>query len=195
MYVPSNNPKYTCYKCKNKIPTTDLEGVFQEQLRNFFLSPTEITGYLEQADSVMGEKSDLLKTLERDRQKAKSDMDRTYSLYLDGKLSSEGFGSRNTPLEARVKQLDDEIPRLTAEIDFLRIQYLSSGQIVSEAKDLYSRWPDLEPAEKRNLIEAITERIVIGDGDVAIDLCYVPPSPQFMTEGQRNFRGSSRQPA
>jgi site-specific DNA recombinase len=140
--------------------------------------------------SLLIEKADLLRTLERDRQKAKAEMDQTYRLYIDGNLSSEGFGIRNGPLEARLKQLDDQIPKLNGEIDFLKIQYLSSGQIVSEAKDLYSRWPHLEPAEKRSLIEAITDKIVIGKDEVAIDLSYVPPIPQIVAKEQRNFKDS-----
>lgn len=32
MYVPSSNPKYTCRKCKRKIPTEDIEDIFKSQL-------------------------------------------------------------------------------------------------------------------------------------------------------------------
>jgi site-specific DNA recombinase len=195
MYVPSNSPKYICYTCRNKIPTTDLEGVFHEQLRDFFLSPTEIIGYLEQADTFLAEKNALLHGLERERQKVRAEMDQTYRLYLDGNISSDGFGIRNRPLEERLGQIDREIPELQGQIDFLRIQYLSSDQIVSEAKDLYSRWPQLQAAEKRNLIEAITDKIVVGKGEIAIDLCYAPPLPQVAAKGQHNVTDSSPPPA
>ncbi len=51
--VPSNSPKYTCYKCRNKIVVEDLEDVFQHQLKNFFLSPSEVNIYLNSADDVI----------------------------------------------------------------------------------------------------------------------------------------------
>ncbi len=190
MYVPSNTPKYTCQKCRNKIPVADLEGVFQEQLRSFFLSPTDLIAYLQQADDILGQKQELLKTLERERQKVRSDMDQTYRLYLEGNISGDGFRFRNGPLEERLRQIDDQIPHVQSEIDFLKIQYLSSDQILADAKDLYTRWPHLVAEEKRTLVEAITERITIGKDEVAIDLCYVPPTPQIMTKGQRNLKDS-----
>ena len=64
MYKPSSTPKYVCYNCRNKIPVVDLEGVFQEQLRSFFFSPSEIERYLEKADKVVKVKVELLNVLE-----------------------------------------------------------------------------------------------------------------------------------
>ena len=192
MYVPSNTPKYVCYKCRNKIPVEDLEGVFQEQLRNFFLSPTDITQYLSEADQVIKGKGELLNALENERQRVQQEMDTRYRLYLDNGISSQGFGSRNRPLEERLNQLENQIPELQGEIDFLKIKFLSSDQILTDARDLYGRWPELERQEKRKIVENITEKITIGKDDVTIDLCYLPSSSEIMATGQRDFTDSSR---
>jgi site-specific DNA recombinase len=190
MYVPSNSPKYICYSCRNKIPVADLEGVFHEQLKSFFFSSSDIAAYLEQADRTIAEKQALLETLETEAQKIKREMDKLYNLYLADEISREGFGGRYHPLEERQKQTADQMPRLQGEIDFLKIQYLSSDEILSEARDIYSRWLELEHAEKRKIIENITERIVIGQEDVAISLAYLPSSAEIMAERQRNVRDS-----
>ncbi len=87
------------------------------------------------------------------------------------------------------------MPGLQAEIDFLKVQYLSSDDILTEAKDLYTRWPKLSQEEKRKVIENITEKIIIGKDDVTIDLCYIPSSSEIMANRQRNVRDSSPPPA
>jgi len=86
------------------------------------------------------------------------------------------------PLEERRKALEEEIPRLQGEVDFLKIEYLSSGQVISEARDLYSRWPELNFEEKRKIVENIVEKILIGKDEVQIDLCYLPSSFKEVTE-------------
>jgi site-specific DNA recombinase len=195
MHVPSGNPKYTCAHCHNKIPVSDLEGIFHEQLKSFFFSPTEILKYLEQADKTIKEKQELLDTLEREQQKITADMDRVLQLYMNDQLSMEGFGKQHKPMEARVKELEDEIPRLQGEIDFLKIRYLSSDQNLTEAKDLYSHWPELHQEEKRKIIENITERVIVGKNDVTIELAYIPSSSEITATRQRNLRGSWQLPA
>ena len=190
MYVPSNTPKYICYKCRNKIGTLDLEEIFREQLKAFFFSSKEITDYLSQADQVIKEKENLLRTLQTDRKKIEQDMEKTHRAFTDSEISAEGLGRHYRPLEERLKQIDSQIPEVQGEIDFLKIQYLSSDEIFTEAKDLYSRWDQLTFEEKRKIVENITEKIVIGKDDVTINLTYLPSSLELMAKEQHNVRGS-----
>lgn len=182
MYVPSGSPKYTCSKCHNKIGVADLEEVFQAQLKSFFFSPTDIQDYLSQADQVIKEKEELLQGLVDEEHKIKQEMSKVYKLYVDDEITSKGFGDWYKPLEERQQQVADHIPEIQAEIDFLKIQYLSSDEVLQEARDLYSRWPKLTQDEKRKIVEGITEQIIVEDDEVTINLCYLPSSSELTTD-------------
>jgi len=195
MYVPSNTPKYVCYGCRNKLPTDDLEGIFQEQLKGFFLSSSDIVGYLQEADKTIKEKQTLLRSLERQHKKLTSNMDKVLRLYLEDKISSDGFAREHRPLEEQLNQLNEQIPQIQGEVDFLKIQYLSSDQIIVEAQNLYGHWPQLEFEQKRQIVENITDKIVIGNSDVTIELCYLPSSTELMAKSQRTLRDSLPPPA
>jgi site-specific DNA recombinase len=175
MYVPSNSPKYICKACRNKIPIVDLEAVFHEQLKNFLFSPDELAEHLHQADAAIKEKADLLGVLIREKAKLTAEMEKLYDLYQSNAIDKAGFGAKYHPLSERGRQLDEEIPRNQAELDVLKIAQLSQEEIVSEARDLFTRWPTLGHDERRRIVEAITERITIGADDIAIDLFYAPP--------------------
>jgi site-specific DNA recombinase len=175
MYVPSNSPKYICHKCRNKIRTDDLEEIFQAQLKNFLLSPEEIEKYLNRADEKIAEKRKLLGSAQIDRQKLKVEMELVYKLYIGGEISSKGFGERNRPMEERLDQLENRIIELQGEIDFLKIQYLSSDEVFHEARDLYSRWNKLNRQEKFSIVQTITENIIISTDEILINLKYLPP--------------------
>ncbi len=189
MYRPFHTPKYICYKCRNKIPVEDLEGVFQEQLKGFFLSPTEIHQYLKEADQTIKDREELLQNLEKERQQVKKEMDQIYRLYIDSEITSQGFGSRNRPLEERFNQLENQVPELQGEIDYLKIKFLSSDQVLTEAQSFYHRWPSLDLQSKRQVVENMVEKITIGKEDVAIELCYLPSSSEDPTHRQRNLNG------
>ncbi|HEY3377482.1 MAG TPA: recombinase family protein [Armatimonadota bacterium] len=185
MYVPSNTPKYVCAKCRNKIGITDLEELFHEQLKSFFFSPVEISQYLERADQTVHDKDELLQTLYTEERRLRAEMDQVYRLYIDKLITPNGFGDRYKPMEERLAQIDEQIPEVQAEIDFLKIQFKSSDQILSESKDLFTRWPQLAQSEKREIIESITERITIHKDEVIINLCYLPSSSELMATKQR----------
>ncbi|MCG3198786.1 MAG: hypothetical protein GHCLOJNM_03293 [bacterium] len=174
MYVPSNSTKYTCQACRTKIPADDLEFVFQDQIKDYFLSPEDVVQHLANGDQVLQEKEEILKVLGREEEKLRAEMDKVYHLYLKDRITGEGFGAKYRPMEERLAQLEDEIPRLEAECDYIRISHLSEEQILEEARNLSAQWPHMEFDEKRRLVEAITESIKIGENSVEINLFYLP---------------------
>ena len=195
MPIPPNASKYTCAKCKNKIVPQDLEEIFHGQLKDFFYSPEEISKYLERADMVIQEKQELLERLEKDRVKIESQMEKVKKAYYADEISVKTFGAEFRENEEHLEKVKVQLPDLQGEIDFLKIKYLSSDEIISEAKDLYSKWKDLVFEEKRRIIENITDRITIGSDDISINLAYLPSSPELTNDKQRNFRDSWRPPA
>lgn len=186
MYVPSNSAKYTCYRCRNKIPVDDLEAVFHEQLRGFFLSSDEIGKHLEAGNEKISQGTELLSVLEGEREKLTAETDKLYTLYQSGEIDQRGFGGKYKPLSLRLQQLDDEIPKTQAEMDVLRIALHSQEEVMAEARDLFARWPSLPPEEKRTIVETITEKIIVGDGDVQIDLLFDPPTNPHSSSSDGN---------
>jgi len=175
MYVWSNSPKYVCTKCRNRIAAADLEAIFRDQLTAYAISPQEIEAHFAAADETIKEKTRLVRSLEDERRRLQVEEDRLYKLYVNDQLSQEGFGRRNKPLVERRTQLDDELPRVQAELDVLRISNISTEEAISEAKNLASHWPNMSREDRRQIIEAITERIVVREGEVEIELLYRPP--------------------
>lgn len=186
MYVPSNMPKYYCTKCHNKIGVEDLEEVFQGELKAFYFSPEEVTNYLRQADEVIAQKEELLGALTEEENKIRVEMSKVYKLYLDDGISPRSFTELYKPLEERLEQMGNQIPELQAEIDFLKIQHLSSDQVFHEARDIYTRWPKLSLEEKRGIVEHITEKITVTSDEVTITLSYLPSHSELVANEQYN---------
>lgn len=187
MYVPTNMKKYTCYKCRNKIPLDDLEAVFQEQIKNFLISDEEIANQLEQANEALKEKIELLAVLEKEAVKISRETEKLYDLYQSDMIDKHGFGVKYKVLSERRTQLDEQIPKLQAEIDILKISQLSQEHAIEEARNLYDRWPSLPFEEKRRIAEAIVEKIIIGDGEIDINLFYTPPPTKL---ARKEFDGA-----
>ena len=185
MYVRADNPKYFCRKCCNKIPIVDLEAIVQQELKAFFGQPERIAGHLQEADRNLAEKKALLDTHQRELQKVRDEMTRTHRLYLDGEITAQGFGQFYKPAEERLNQLMSELPKLQAEVDFLKVNKLSADDILHEANTLYNRWPTMPSEDKRKIVESLLEKIVIGDGEIDISFSHLPSSEEACKNQQR----------
>ena len=178
MYVRNGTPKYLCRKCNNKIPIVDLESIFHEELQMFFTAPEKIASHLAQANQALATKGQLIGTQERTIQKLRDEMTQTHRLFLDGHITAQGFGEFYKPAEERLNQIIEELPKLQAEVDYLKVNQLSADVIMTEARALYGRWPSLPTDEKRKIAESLCEKIVIGDGEIDITLSYLPTSEE-----------------
>lgn len=185
MYVRTGTPKYLCRKCNNKIPIADLEAIFHEELKGFFTDPERIAGHLARANENVVEKQQLLDIQERTIQKLRDEMNQTHRLFLDGHVTPQGFGEFYKPAETRLNQLLKDLPKLQAEVDYLKVNRLSADAVLNEARALYGRWPTLPLDEKRQIAETLCEKIVIGKDEIDITLSYIPTSEEQCKSQQR----------
>lgn len=194
MYVFVRSPKYVCPKCRTKIPIEDLEMIFQEELKNFFVSRERLDKHLASANSNMEDKRRHLEAHSRQLEKVRAEMRKTYQLYQADQITPEGFGTLYRPLEDQERALTVELPKLQGEVDALEMHHIAANDVITEATNLHRLWPKFSLDEKRRIIESITERITLTKDEIDITLCYTPSS-EHVTNSQRNLSGSSRQRA
>jgi site-specific DNA recombinase len=192
MYVKQGSPKYVCQKCLRKIPIVDLDAIILEDLQAYFAAPERIAEHLTAANENVQAKEALLKSQQDEIQKIRTDMTRTHQLYVDGHITAQGFGEFYKPAEERLNQLVAELPALQAELDFLKVNTLSAEEVVSEASELYSRWPTLPIERRRSIVESIIERITIGEKEIELKLSYMPSSEELVKNQQALPRPSTR---
>lgn len=174
MYMRSNSPAYVCNNCKNKILPDVIEEIFQEQLRSFIFSDTELANHLESEKGRIKEQETLLLGHQKRISELNVKIDHLFNLYYEGKLDKDAFERKHTPLNDERKQHEAASGQIQGAIDAFNMQSLSNDQVIHDARDLQSHWPNFNATEKRTIIEAITKSIIIGKEDIEINLNYIP---------------------
>jgi site-specific DNA recombinase len=90
MYVPSNSPKYICWQCRKKLPVDDLETIYREQLKEYFVSTETVAEHLKDVDSVVAKQQELLQALLAEKRKHEADIEKLYDLYFSGEIPKQG---------------------------------------------------------------------------------------------------------
>lgn len=175
MYVPSSNPKYTCRKCKRKIPTEDIEDIFKSQLKQFLLSKDDVEAYFESSQTGIKDKEREIGIVQDKIEELKTKITKLLELHEQGQIETEHFNEFYNKPNEQLKQLERTIPTLESEIKILKEHAKSSDYILSEAQSLYDNWDNLTNEAKRNVVETITQDIIVGDQEVSINLYSLSP--------------------
>jgi hypothetical protein len=72
-----------------------------------------------------------------------------------------------------------ELPKLQADVDFLKVNQISTADVMAEADALYKKWPSLPLDDRRKIAEAMCEKIVIGHGEIDITYSHLPSSEEL----------------
>ena len=179
MYARTDSPKYLCRKCNNKIPIADLDAIFHEEMKAFFADSKKLSKNLRQADQTLKDRQTMITSHERGIQKVRDEMQQTHRLYVEGHITPQGFGDFYKPAEKQLNQLLAELPKLQADVDFLKVNQISTADVMAEANALYSKWPSLPLDDRRKIAEAVCEKIVIGHGEIDITYSHLPSSEEL----------------
>jgi len=194
MYHNPHGNSYKCKTCKKtKIAVDDIEEIYFSQMEIFLLSDSHFDNFLSKAKKEISEKEKVLEGFQKDKRRIQAEMDKKMELYMAGQIPKDRFGSYYNPLDLQLRQIENTIPQLEAEIDVLRMEELNGDVVKHEAKSMYDRWGALDNGAKRAFVERITSRITIAGDEVAIRFKYHPSYFQNPQNTQHNFKGSSKQ--
>jgi site-specific DNA recombinase len=193
MYVFHDNNVFACKACKVRIASTDLDEIYHDHLKEFLLIDSDVTEYLKKTDDSIKEKERLLEVQRNERDGIRKKIDSLINMRINEEISRESFIQQHKPIEEQFTLIENELPMLEAEIDFLKIQYLSSDTAFRNAKELYNNWYVYEFERKRSVVESLTNKIQIGKEDIHIHFANLS-NFQNAVNGQRNFRDSSTPP-
>lgn len=179
MAIKHSNEIYTCKECKNRIPAADLDEIYHLQLKSFLVP--EQAGFANQFQGKLKETEKLYAATKEQETILRGRTSTLLNLRLNEEIDKDSFAIEFKPLEQQLRQIENELPRLEAEVDFLKVQALSSDTVLQEASDLYEQWHSLSFEQRRAIVEVITESITIGKQDITIKLGFLPATPLSQT--------------
>jgi len=174
MYPYNSKSTYRCKKCKNKMQIEIMEDIFKAQLTEFLTKPTDLKTTLSQVNEQASDKKRQLDILNADKLKTEKAMDKILNLYMEEALTVDSFKEKYSPLEEQVKALKNSIEELENDLQFLEISDTQIEKIVSKGKSVAESWSSLSQENKRQVIESITEKIIVSENSIDISFTYAP---------------------
>ena len=148
-------------------------------------SPQQVAVRLEDAKKNLVENEAALTSLQRQIQGVRDDMNQTRQLLRDKLITPQGFSDLYNPDEQRLNQLLGELPKLEADLARMKIDQVSVEEVIFEARHLYEQWPKLDVDRKRSIVEAIFEKVEIGEGKINITYSGLPSSEELCKSQQQ----------
>jgi site-specific DNA recombinase len=188
MYVYTQSPVYKCKPCKRKVGTDVVDEIYHAQLKKFLLTDTDTATFNATSETAIAERQTLLGNCQAELGKLKKRLKEFVDKRLEDELSKEDFQALYQPLKEQIKQLEDQLPKLEADIDILKMHHHSADTVQQEAQELYEKWHTMPFEERRNIVEHLTEKVIIEQDAITISLSYDPSLLPLQNGGKSEQR-------
>jgi len=167
-------PRYRCRSCHNKLDEDIIEQHFLTVLNQLIVQPQELTAE-QDLDGSRTEREERLELLRRELRRIDTRIDALVDLVADNSIDRATFTERFLPLKERKESIQEEIPRVQAEIDHLKTSTATREYLIDQATTFARMWPILNEEERRKLVDELVERIELQQEKLHFVLTYKPP--------------------
>jgi len=167
-------PRYRCRNCRNKLNEDVIEKHFLEILNTLIVKPEE----LKASQDVAEERTELesrRELLKKELRRIDTRIDALVDLVADKSIDRHVFTERFLPLKERKERLQDELPRIQAEIDHLKTSSTAKDYLIDKVTTFAGMWPVLTYEERRKLIDELVASVEIQKEKLHFTLTYTPP--------------------
>lgn len=186
LYARTGMDKYCCYKCNLKIPKDDLEKIFVNELRTVLLDEERLNEFADKSDEKAAEKEEQMKALLTETKRARERMEALVELYQNEGINLDEFKKQYKPLEIRMAEIDQEVPKLESERRILLAERANQKAVQEKGVSLADEWPQLTESKKRGVVENLFESIIVGEGELTFNLTF---NPEKFGKKSKNWSG------
>lgn len=186
MNVRSRLTHYKCVskECNNKIRREDLEEAFKSRLLEFLDNEKELKTYFKQSFKNIEKYKTQVEVLKKKLEEVKVELKSIIKLHSLNKITTEAFDEYHKEPYEQSKQLENEIIKLEVIILSNTAMNNSTSYMIKESKGIYTKWDKYEREKKREIIETILEKIVIGEEEIDFKLKRLSPKSYFSNSGK-----------
>ena len=199
MYTRYNSENYVCHSsCGNLIRKDDIEAIFRNELHSYTVSEDRVNNYFKRLKVILKDRQKQLQKLRKEKDKLDKQIESILLLHAEGKIATEAFHTYHQKPYEQLQQVEASIAELERDISYDSVAEKSTNEILTLAKNLFEKWEDLTHEQKREVIETITEKIIIGKDEIDINLYKILPDSEShpflesQTNGQHTLDGMMR---
>lgn len=167
MNAATSSAKYVCAQCGNRIPISDLENAFLDEVTSFLHTRRRAAAEIISGDPDLGAQRQLLQRTQQKARDIDEKISETERLYMDKRISVERFEKLHRPLEEVRRTIQRELGKIKA-----RLTRLQSKSPIGETAPpfdpaaLRKRWPQMAAKNRGEIARLFVQRIVVSHDEI-----------------------------